>query len=160
GSAIYAALDRQPNFAETPEFAQTTRKDDATGELVNPGKSDALIKSVDVVADKQSFRAPTTILIGDKSVVRIRSFTHVSTPLETAGSGLADEVPPFNPLKLITDAPGQPPPPPADAGPVQDDEEISFTTRDLADLSAAPSNYILKADEIQAQVAEEVNALH
>jgi murein DD-endopeptidase MepM/ murein hydrolase activator NlpD len=160
GSAIYAALDRKPNFAETPEFAQATHKDDATGELVNPGKSDRLVQSVDVVAAKQSFRAPTTVQVGSKSVVKVRAFTHVSTTLETTSGGQADEVPSFNPLKLITDAPDQPPPPPADAAPIQDDEEISYTMRDLAGVLTGPSQNVLQPDEIQAQVAEEVKAVH
>ena len=160
GAAIYAALDRQPNFAEVPELAQTTRRDDATGELVNPSKGDRLVQSVDIVAAKQSFRTPTTIMVGDKSVVRVRAFTHVATTLETTSSGLADEVPAFNPLQLLTGAPDQPAEPAPDPGPVQDDEEISFKMRDLADLPLAPSDYVLAADEIQAQVTEELNAAH
>lgn len=160
GAAIYAALDRQPNFAGAPELAQTTHKDDATGELVNPSKGDRLVKSIDIVAAKQSFRTPTTIMVGAKAVVRIRAFTHVATTLEVTSNGLTDEVPPFDPLKLVTDTPGQAAEPLPDPGPVQDDEEISFTMHDLGEPSLVPANYQLAPDEIQAQVTEELNAAH
>lgn len=160
GAAIYAALDRQPNFAEAPEFAQTTRRDDTTSALVNPSKGDRLLPAVDIVAAKQSFRAPTTIIVGNKSVVQMRAFTRVATTLETTRGSLADEVPPFNPLKLITGAPDQPPEPAPDPELVRNNEEISFTTRDLGHLAAAPADYELTAEEIQAQIAEKLNSVH
>lgn len=150
GAAIYAALDRQSNFAEAPSAASPQRKEADAG--VNPHKGDRLMKSVDIVADKQMFKGPTTIKVGDKEVVKIHSFTHVETPLLTVSAGFADEVPPFNPLKVLADARS---PVDAPAEPEQGDAEVSWSTRDLPvqNLSTAA---VLSPEEVQAQVAEHI----
>src|SRR6516225_6992392 len=64
GAAIYAALDHQSNFAEAPMPALSPRKEASTDTVINSRKGDRLVKSVDIVAAKQTFRAPTTIKIG------------------------------------------------------------------------------------------------
>ena len=76
GSALYLDLDRQSTFAEAPEFAvgDASRKREPF-EGVNPGKGDRLVRPIDIVAAKQTFKAPTTIKIGDKEVVKARPFT-------------------------------------------------------------------------------------
>src|SRR5579863_3661922 len=96
GAAIYAALDRQSNFAEAPVAALTAPKEAETG--INPSKGDRLVKAVDIIADKQTFKEPTAIKVGDKEVVRVHAFTHVSTTLLTTEAGFADQVPTFDPL--------------------------------------------------------------
>ncbi|MGH6853563.1 MAG: hypothetical protein ACREDJ_10315, partial [Methylocella sp.] len=79
GSAIYAALGHQTYFAEAPTPALSQRKEINLDFGVNPHKGDRLVKAVDIVAGKQSFRAPTTLRIGDKEVVKVHEFTHVQT---------------------------------------------------------------------------------
>jgi murein DD-endopeptidase MepM/ murein hydrolase activator NlpD len=96
------------------------------------------------------FRAPTTIKIGDKEVIKSRGFTRVATTLTLADTG-AEDVPPFNPLKLLADA-RNPIDQPVDPGPVQDDAEVSFVTSDLAGTSTNPTAGYLSAEEIQAQI--------
>lgn len=155
GSAMYAALDRQSSFAEPPELTGVARKETAAGELVNPKKADRILKSVDIVAAKQSFRTPTTVQVGDKEVVRVKSFTRVSTTLLLASAGFSDDVPPFNPLRLLNNDRG-PAEQPVETGPVQDDAEVSFVTRDLSTLDVKPTGASLTLDEVQAQVAEHV----
>jgi hypothetical protein len=98
GSALYLDLDRQSTFAEAPEFAVAAHKDNAEEEGVNPGKGDRLVRPIDIVAAKQTFKAPTTIKIGDKEVVKTRPFTILSTTLTMTPTGFADAVPPFDPL--------------------------------------------------------------
>ncbi len=152
GAAIYAALDRQSNFAEAPLPALTTHKEAETG--INPSKGDRLVKAVDIVADKQTYNAPTTIKAGDKEVVRLHSFTHVATTLVTTESGFADEVPPYDPLKLLADArKAVNEPVAADQG----DADVAFTVHDLPTDNLSPTA-ILSLQEVQAQVAEEVNS--
>ena len=68
GSALYLGLDSQSNFAEAPEIATPPRHEGAQEEGMNPGKGDRLVRPVDIVAAKQTFKAPTTIRIGDKEV--------------------------------------------------------------------------------------------
>ena len=158
GAAIYAAFDKESRFAEAP-VAASLRRDTATGDFVNPGKGDRLVKPVDIAAGKQSFKTPTTISIGDREFVRVRGFTRVATNLLVTSAGYSDEVPTFNPLRLLSDArnplDGVPPPEPA---PLRDDAEIAFTTRDLASLPVQDAGTALTLDEIQAQIAEHIRS--
>ena len=152
GAAIYAALGHQTYFAEAPSLVPSQRKEINLDFGVNPHKSDRLIKAVDIVAEKQSFQAPATIKAGDKEIMKLHTFTHVQTTLTLASFGLSDDVPQFNPLKVLAGARAQ-----FDTGPepIQDDAEVSWSTRDLvgASFSAAA---VLSMEEIQAQVAEQV----
>lgn len=81
GAAIHVALNRQMRIAEPPVLAAIKSRDSGGDIGVNPRKGDRLVKSVDIVAAKQTFRTPTTIRSGDKEVVRTRSFTRVATTL-------------------------------------------------------------------------------
>jgi len=152
GAAIFAALGHQNYFAEAPAPALSQRKEINVDFGVNRHKGDRLVKAVDIVAKKQSFQAPATIQAGDKEVVKIHSFTHVQRTLTLASFGLSDDVPPFNPLKVLAGARN-----PLDAAPepVQDDAEISWSTRDLSGLKFSPAAALLM-EEVQAQVAEQV----
>ncbi|MGO9134275.1 MAG: M23 family metallopeptidase [Methylovirgula sp.] len=150
-AAIYAALDHQSNFAEAPSVAVEVHKDSDTG--INPRKGDRLVKAVDIVAAKQSFKAPTTIKIGDKEVVKNYSFTHVETTLLTASAGFADEIPPYNPLKLLADArdPVEAPAPEPQTG----DADVSWSMRDFP-VQALSTTAVLTTEEVEAQVAETI----
>ena len=152
GAAIYAALGHQSYFAEAPTAAPSQRKEITLDFGVNPHKGDRLVKSVDIVAEKQSFQAPAAIHAGDKEVMKVHTFTHVQTTLTLASFGLSDDVPQFNPLKVLAGARN-----PLDAAPepVQDDAEISWSTRDLGGLQFSPAA-ALSMEEVQAQVAEQV----
>ncbi|MHB8883956.1 MAG: peptidoglycan DD-metalloendopeptidase family protein [Methylovirgula sp.] len=152
-AAIYAALDHQSNFAQAPSVAVIVHKDTDSG--INPRKGDRLVKAVDLIAAKQTFKEPTTIKVGDREVVKIHTFTHVETTLLTASAGYADEVPRFNPLKLLADArnPIETPAPEPQTG----DAEVSWSMRDLPvqDLSKTA---VLSPEEVQAQVAETIKS--
>ncbi|MFZ0495552.1 MAG: M23 family metallopeptidase [Methylocella sp.] len=152
GSAIYAALGHQTYFAEAPTLALSQRKEINLDFGVNPHKGDRLVKAVDLVAGKQSFQAPTTLTVGDKEVVKVHTFTHVRTTLALASIGFSEDVPPFNPLKVLADARN---PIDAEQEPLQDDAEIVWSTRDLGNATFSPSA-ALSMEEVQAQVAEQV----
>ena len=151
GITIYAALDGQANLAQAPELAGATRRGPDSSERAVKG--DRLIRSADIVAEKQSFRVPTTMRIGDKQVVRIRGFTHVATTLALAPTGAADDIPEFNPLKLLA-SDANPPDTQADSPPALDDTDVSFTTRDLAGADPTQFGDQLSPDEVDAQVSE------
>ena len=104
GAALYFDLDSQYDFAEAPEFATAASPSDSQEEGVSPGKGDRLLRPVDIISDKQTYKVPTTIKIGDKEVVKTRAFTRLQTTLTTTPTGFADAVPPFNPLKLTNRA--------------------------------------------------------
>jgi murein DD-endopeptidase MepM/ murein hydrolase activator NlpD len=153
GAAAYAALDRQFN-AEAPQSAVVVRKEDRGDAVVNPRKGDRLVKSIDIVAARQTFRAPTAVRAGDKEIIRTVSFTRVATPLTLVDTGLSDEVPPFNPLQLLASARNQPNAPAEDPGAAIDDAEVSFAVRDFSGrkIDAQPAQ--LSVEEAQAQVGE------
>ena len=153
GSTLYAALGSHSYFAEAPVFAVTSRRD-AGSEQINGRKGDRLLKSVDLVAAKQSFRTPTPISVGDREVVRTRGFTRVATTLSLTSTGLADDVPAFNPLKILNDARNPIALEAVDPGQRQDDAEVSFTNRDLSVLDLPLGGPRLSTEEAQAQVAE------
>jgi murein DD-endopeptidase MepM/ murein hydrolase activator NlpD len=157
GSALYLGLGRQSNFAEEPEIAAPPHREGAQEAAVNPGKGDRLVRPVDIVAAKQTFKAATTIRVGDKEVVKPRSFTHLATTLTLTPTSYADAVPEFNPLKLTAGSAEQPDAPP-DPGPVQDDAEVAFSTRDLTGADAASLTGELTLAEAQAQVVESIRA--
>ena len=157
GSALYLGLDSQSNFAQAPEIAAPPHREGAQEEGVNPGKGDRLVRPVDIIAAKQTFKAPTTIRIGDKEVVKARAFTLVSTTLTLTPTGFADAVPEFNPLKLTAGTAEQPDAP-ADPGPMQDDAEVAFSTRDLTGADAASLKGELTLAEAQAQIVESIRA--
>jgi len=154
GAAVYSAFDGQSNFAEAPTPA--VARADKTDAAVNPRKGDRLVKSVDIVAAKQSFRTPTIAKSGDKEVIRTRGFTKVATTLTLNATGFADEVPPFNPLKVLTGARNGVEQIPEAAAPAQDDAEVSFTMRDLGSDQSPFSAASLSLPEVQAQVIEHV----
>jgi murein DD-endopeptidase MepM/ murein hydrolase activator NlpD len=151
-AAIYAALGHQTYFAQAPAPALSQRKEITLDYGVNPRKGDRLVKSVDIVAEKQSFQAPAAIQSGDKEVMKVHTFTHVQTTLTLASFGLADDVPQFNPLKVLAGARNA-----LDAvpEPVQDDAEISWSTHDLSGQKFSPAA-ALSMEEVQAQIVEQV----
>jgi murein DD-endopeptidase MepM/ murein hydrolase activator NlpD len=157
GSAIYASFGNHKNFAEIPEAAAPPRRD-TSGDGVNPRKGDRLVKAVDIVAAKQTFKAPTTISVGDREVVRVRTFTRVATPLIMSPTGFADDVPRFNPLKLLADSRNAPSPEVLDPGPLQDEAEVSFSTREINPGELPDTGPVLTAEEVEAQVNEHIRA--
>ncbi len=157
GAALYLDLDSQYDFAEAPEFAAAGRPADSQEAGVNPSKGDRLLRPVDIVSDKQTFKAPTIIKVGDKEVVKARPFTRLETTLTMTPTGFADAVPPFNPLKIVnggTDVAEAPP----DPGPVQDSAEVTFRVEDLSPSDAEQTSGELTQAEAEAQVVETLKA--
>ena len=152
-AALYAALGSHSYFAESPAFAVISRRDGGS-EQINGGKGDRLMKSVDLVAAKQSFRTSARITVGDREVLRMRGFTRIATPLTLVSTGFADDVPPFNPLKLLNDSRNPISAEAIDPGQRQDDAEVSFATRDIAGLDLPAAALRLSPEEAQAQVTE------
>ncbi|MDB5572033.1 MAG: Peptidase [Hyphomicrobiales bacterium] len=154
-ASVYAALDPNTMRAEAPEIAATDRNSPARESILRKG--DRLVKSVDLVAARQTFRTPTTVRAGEREIVRNRTFTRVATTLAMTQTGFADDVPPFNPLKLLAGGPSQ-----VEAQPEPDrsreDADVSFTSRDLGPEDQFDESYGLSLAEIEAQVTEHIRA--
>jgi murein DD-endopeptidase MepM/ murein hydrolase activator NlpD len=153
GGTIYAAFDREAYFAEAPTHAILARREPAEDSSVNPKKGDRLLKAVDIIAAKQTFKAPIAIEAGDKEVMKTHVFTRVSTTLTQAEAGRANDVPDFNPLQLLADS-RNPPPDAAEPPDAEQDADVSFTSGDLYAVPLAAQSATLSIDEVRDQIAE------
>ena len=155
-AAAYTALDQQTRFAEAPTRATPLQPNDSDSQVVNPKKGDRIMRAVDVVAAKQTFRTATTLKSGDKEVVRNKAFTRVAATLTVSPTTFANEVPAYNPLKLASDP--RAPDTVNDSYAAVDEAEVSFTTHDLNPTELIEQSATLSQDEAQAQVVEEVKS--
>ncbi len=157
GASVYAALDPALMTPEAPQIAAPERTTAARESAPAARRGDRLVRPVDVVAARQTFRTPTTVRAGDREIVRNRTFTKVATNLVMAPSGFASDVPAFNPLKLLAGGPSQTEAP-AELDLSRADADVSFTTSDLAQELRFDDAFTLSPDEIEAQVAEHVRS--
>jgi len=157
GTAVFVAMNGRSTVTQAPELVAPARN--AKSAEIGMVKGDRLIRTADIVAEKQSYKAPTTVRVGDKQIIRMRGFTHVATTLALAPTGAEDEVPEFNPLKLATQDINPSEAPPPDPGPALEEADVSFTTKDLSGVDASRFGGFLSTDEIQAQVADYARSL-
>lgn len=158
GSAIYAALNYSSKLAEAPEFVARERPMASDGTINQSNKGDRLARPVDIIAARQNFRAPTTVKVGDREILRTRSFVHIGTTLAMNSLGFASDVPAFNPLKLLGGDPtpgegGQ------EAETERQDADVTFLTANITDRDAASTRFSLTIEEIQAQVNEHIKTV-
>jgi murein DD-endopeptidase MepM/ murein hydrolase activator NlpD len=159
GAAIYVSLDGELTFAERGEWAaaQAGRQGSSDKSLK---RGDRLFIATDIVSAKQSFRTPTTIRVGDREVIKVKPFVKLATNLALGTLGFAEDVPPFNPMKLYASG--------GDTGErvqeqpeiaAEGDAEVSVQKRPLLNYTAAPdSGTQLTIEQVEAQVAEERKA--
>ncbi len=157
GTTVFVAMNGQATVAQAPELVSPGR--DARSADAGLARGDRLIRSADIVAEKQSFKTPVAVKVGDKQIIRTRGFTHVATTLALASTGNDDEVPEFNPLKLMAQDANPAEAPPPDPGPALEDADVSFTTKDLSTVDPSRFGGFLSTDEIQAQVADSARTL-
>lgn len=170
GAAMLAALGYHAKFAEAPEFVAREQPRQNEEGYVNPRKGDRLVRPVDIVAARQTFRAPVNVRTGEREVVRTRNFTRIGTTLTMTTAGFASEVPAFNPLKMLGGEPERTEPVSA-AAPEREDADVSFVTQDLQDEpnpilqqgltppndnSSISAKFNLSLEEIRAQVQEHI----
>jgi murein DD-endopeptidase MepM/ murein hydrolase activator NlpD len=156
-ATVFGVRDHERNASRRPLMvnAQNTTSPTAAGPLVAARKGDKLIRSIDLTAAKQTFKTPTTIRAGDREVIKVKTFARLSAPLLLAGGAYQDDIPAFNPLKMLTDAGSEKG---FDASPVQsaDDPqaEVSLVSADLAGFNASYAAGALGDAEVLAQVRE------
>ncbi|KAA2234652.1 M23 family metallopeptidase [Salinarimonas soli] len=155
GGAIWVAVEGDTHFAELP---QTTGP--STAPLAAPGQAqaparrgDKLVRTEMVVTAKQSFRAPVTLRVADREVIKVRPFVRIATNLSLTSGVYATNIPPFNPLRLFAEDSGErvPEAPPADVS----DAEVSVVKRDLAAVSIGAASPALSDADVVAQIEEE-----
>lgn len=155
GASVYAALDPRSMTPEKPEIAVVERSSSRGSAPARKG--DRLVKAVDIVAARQTFRTATTVRAGEREIVRNRQFTKVATNLTMSQTGLASDVPSFNPMKLMAGGPALTDAPP-EIDLSRDDADVSFTTSDLTLEPSRDDGFSLSPEEIEAQVREHVRS--
>jgi murein DD-endopeptidase MepM/ murein hydrolase activator NlpD len=155
-AAVVGVHDNIKNMASRPLMAGSTRGQQPQAEraLTTARKGDKLVRSADLTTAKQTFKTPTTIRAGDREVIKVKAFARLSAPLLLVGGAYQDEIPPFNPLKLLTDASDKG----FEATPAQSaddpEAEVSLVSADLAAFQAAFPANALSDVEVKAQVKE------
>ncbi len=155
-AAVVGVHDNIRNAASRPQLNTAARQAQPSADrpLVAARKGDRLIRSVDLMTAKQSFRTPTTIRAGGREVIKVKAFSRLSAPLLLAGGAHQDEIPPFNPLKLLTDG-TEKNFEPSPVQPADDPEaEVSLVSSDLAGLAGGFATASLSDAEVRAQVRE------
>jgi murein DD-endopeptidase MepM/ murein hydrolase activator NlpD len=137
GGAVFTSLDGQTNFASLPEQVEVALRGAlgvAGDRLGLARKSDRLPPVEAPSYTHQLIRVSTISRAGNHEVVRVRPYIRVAGNLSLAAPDIADNIPAFNPQKLLADsAPGggtaATAPPEA-----QPDAEVAFVMRDLAPI--------------------------
>ncbi|MBM3082985.1 peptidoglycan DD-metalloendopeptidase family protein [Chelatococcus daeguensis] len=158
GAAIYVALQGDTIFAQLPERAREIVRggDDGRQGESRIVKGDKLVRSELFVAAKQTIKAPMTMRVGDREVIKVRPFLRLATNLSQTAGVYASDIPPFNPLKLYAEGEdaaerlAEVEPAPSDA-----DADVSFVRRDLDDVDIDADAPGLTDEEALAQLAEE-----
>jgi murein DD-endopeptidase MepM/ murein hydrolase activator NlpD len=157
GGAVYAALDREANFAAIPERMEATLRGSLGGaeRQTVTRKADKLQPVAEAPSARQVLRVATTTRVGDREVVRMRPYVRIMANLSLSTSELSANVPGFDPRKVMSaSGPGTPAATPEEAG-AEPDAEISFVTRDLAPLlPRVKIAAMLPMDEVIARVRE------
>jgi murein DD-endopeptidase MepM/ murein hydrolase activator NlpD len=154
GSAMIASVDKRSTFAIAPEIAgQGPLRATATVGGV-PSRVDRVVTAQDIITAKQSYRAPVTIRVGDREVIRMKPFVRVAANLALTTSDLATDIPKFDPQKLLAAGP----PTATDRASesqflIEGEGEVSFQKRPLLpELDLSADRFILSDEQIEAQV--------
>ncbi|HYF53871.1 MAG TPA: M23 family metallopeptidase, partial [Salinarimonas sp.] len=157
GGAIWVAVEGDTHFAEMPEIAAPAARPDEGSEGARPQarRGDKLVRTEMVVNAKQSLRAPVTLRVADREVIKVRSFVRIATSLSLTSGTYATSIPPFNPLRLFAEDGAERAPDPAQVPADVADAEVSVVKRDLAAAAVGPASPALSDADVAAQIDEE-----
>jgi murein DD-endopeptidase MepM/ murein hydrolase activator NlpD len=157
-AAVIGVHDPDRQVAKRPPMVSTLQRNQpppVDRPLVTARKGDKLIRSADLTSARQVFKTPTTLKVGDREVIRVKSFARLAAPLLLVGGTYQDEVPAFNAMKLLTDS-GSDKGFEATQPTAQDDAEaeVALVTADLAGFNGVFAAGNLSDAEVRAQVKE------
>jgi len=159
GGAVFIALDGEANFAALPERVEAALRGTLTGERAATvmRKSDKLPPSGETNAARQVMRVPSYVRVGDREMVRVRPYVRVASNLSLTLSQLSENVPKFNPARLLMDN-GRGNAVAADETPgasAEPDAEVSFVTRDLTSvLPKVKVAAVVPLEDVMARVRD------
>ncbi|MHB2209115.1 peptidoglycan DD-metalloendopeptidase family protein [Methylobacterium sp. CM6257] len=152
-AALHVSLQGDVSFAAIPEKATVLARPQPSESGANIArKGDRLVRNLMVASAKQSFRAPVTVRLGDREIIKAKAFVRLSTPLSMTTGVYAGELPRFDPMKFVSDEPLERAP---DAAADAPGAEVTVVKRDLADAAVDANAPALTDDDVTAQVEEE-----
>ncbi|MCS0504919.1 M23 family metallopeptidase [Ancylobacter mangrovi] len=107
GGAVYAALDGEYRFAQSPETVRSALRGAlAAGERPSniARKGDRMSILSESFSAKQTLRLSSVTMDGDREIIKVRAVTKVESNLAQSITAASADVPPFNPAKLIVDS--------------------------------------------------------
>nr|WP_245516753.1 M23 family metallopeptidase [Methylobacterium segetis] len=154
GAALHVSLQGSTSLAAIPERATVVVRPQASEGGSNAArKGDRLVRNLMIASAKQSVRAPVTVRLGEREIIKVRPFVRISTALSMATGVFASDIPRFDPLRFVSDEPLERAP---DAnGADAPGAEVTVVKRDLAEVSVDPAAPALGDDDVAAQVEEE-----
>ena len=160
GGAVFASLDGEMTFAKVPERVEGALRGafGANDRTVTLHKSDRLPPPSESSASRNVVRVSTVTRVGNRDVMRVRPFIRISGNLSMTTSDLSAKIPPFNAQRMLTDV-GSGAPASADdpnnPDAVEPDAEVSFVTKDLAQvLPKAKLAAVVALDDVLMRVRD------
>ncbi|MCJ2124025.1 M23 family metallopeptidase [Methylobacterium sp. J-077] len=152
-AALHVSLQGDVSFAAIPEKATIMPRPQPSESGANLArKGDRLVRNLMIASAKQSFRAPVTVRLGDREIIKAKAFVRITTPLSMTTGIYAGELPRFDPMKFVSDEPLERAP---DAAADAPGAEVTVVKRDLADAAIDANAPALTDDDVTAQVEEE-----
>jgi murein DD-endopeptidase MepM/ murein hydrolase activator NlpD len=158
GGAVYAALDREANFAATPERVEAGLRGSlaaADKQAAAPRKSDKLQPVAETPSARQVVRIPTTIRLGEREAMRMKPYVRIMANLSLSSSELSANIPAFDARKVLANSSPGNAPATDDTPAAEPDPEVTFTSRDLvAILPKIKIAALLPMEEVIRSVRE------
>jgi murein DD-endopeptidase MepM/ murein hydrolase activator NlpD len=152
-AALHVSLQGDVSFAAIPEKATVIPRPQPSDSGANIArKGDRLVRNLMIASAKQSFRAPVTVRLGDREIIKAKAFVRLSAPLSMTTGVYGGEPPRFDPMKFVSDEPLERAP---DAAADAPGAEVTVVKRDLADAAVEANAPALTDDDVTAQVEEE-----
>jgi murein DD-endopeptidase MepM/ murein hydrolase activator NlpD len=161
GGAVFASLDGEMTFAKVPERVEGALRgafgvNDRSASL---HKSDRLPPPGESTAARNVVRVSTVSRVGNRDVMRVRPYIRIAGNLSMTTSDLSAKIPPFNAQRMLSDVGSTVAAvDPNNADAVEPDAEVSFVTKDLAQiLPKAKVAAVVALDEILMRVRDASN---
>ena len=156
-AALHVSLQGEASFAAIPEIATVSQRPQASEGGTNVArKGDRLVRSVMIASAKQSYRAPVTVKLGDREIIKAKPFVRLTAGLSQSVGLYASDIPPFDPTKFVSDEPADRASEPSAAD--APGAEVTVVKRSLAEAPVDPNAPALGDDAVTAQVEEERRA--
>jgi murein DD-endopeptidase MepM/ murein hydrolase activator NlpD len=152
-AALHVSLQGDVSFAAIPDRAVVVpRLQQAEGSANVAHKGDRLVSNPLIASARQNFRAPVTVRLGDREIIKAKPFVRITTPLSLTVGTYSSDLPKFDPMKFVSDEPQERA---SDAANEAPGAEVTVVKRDLIGTPIGPAAPALSDDDVVAQVEEE-----